>query len=330
MRRKLLPVLIALACVAGLAWALSRVGWGRVLETAARADPLWLALSIVPVLGRFVIWALKWQRMLARRAPVPFSLTFRILIAGSFANLTTPTAKVAGGIVRALLLKARRGWALGEAYGWALVDQITNVMGPILLYGVLATATGLLLPDHPDGAAFLVTGPGALGLVGLLIALRGWGWGLVRRPHVVRLLTDRLPSRIRSGDTPPEEGVRAVLGPLLHEAGPARVFLSDVALAAVAFGSICVANAMVLRSLGSDAPLLLIATAAVLGYFGGIAVGVWGGIGVTEAALTGLYVHIGIPIELAAAGALLHRATFYALVLGIGGYSLVREGRPDA
>ena len=55
--------------------------------------------------------------------------------------------------------------------------------------------------------------------------------------------------------------------------------------------------------------------AVVLAYFAGVLVGAWGGIGVTEAALTGLYVQIGLPPDQAAAGALLHRAVFYAVVL---------------
>ena len=81
-----------------------------------------------------------------------------------------------------------------------------------------------------------------------------------------------------------------------------------------------------LEDRGVDVPLVAISVAVVLGYFAGIAVGAWGGIGVTEVALTGLYVQIGIPPEQAASGALLHRAIFYAVVIGWGGFSLAREG----
>ena len=45
------------------------------------------------------------------------------------------------------------------------------------------------------------------------------------------------------------------------------------------------------------------------------------------ALILGLYVQIGIPGELAAAGALLHRAILYAIVLGLGGAALLHESR---
>ena len=47
----------------------------------------------------------------------------------------------------------------------------------------------------------------------------------------------------------------------------------------------------------------------------------------TEAALTGLYIQIGLPPDLAAAGTLLHRALFYGVVLTWGGAALLTESR---
>jgi uncharacterized membrane protein YbhN (UPF0104 family) len=60
-----------------------------------------------------------------------------------------------------------------------------------------------------------------------------------------------------------------------------------------------------------------------------VVVGVWGGIGVTEAALTGLYVQFGIPGDQAAAAAILHRGVFYLVVLSWGGINLFQLGRAD-
>jgi uncharacterized membrane protein YbhN (UPF0104 family) len=79
--------------------------------------------------------------------------------------------------------------------------------------------------------------------------------------------------------------------------------------------------------LGVEADPWVVSSAVVLGYFAGIAVGAWGGIGVTEAAITVLYVQAGIPPEIATAGALLHRAGLYSVVIVWGGLSLLREGR---
>ena len=111
--------------------------------------------------------------------------------------------------------------------------------------------------------------------------------------------------------------------------GSAATLLADAVWAAAAFAALALANAMVLRALGVEAPLLLVTAAVVAGYFAGVAVGVWGGIGVTEAALTGLFVQLGVPAEQAAAGVLLHRAVYYAVVLAGGGSALWYEGRPS-
>ena len=73
-------------------------------------------------------------------------------------------------------------------------------------------------------------------------------------------------------------------------------------------------------------PLVLASMVVVLGYFAGVVVGVWGGVGVTVAARTELYVLADVPLEQAATGVLLHRAIFYAVVLGWGGWALLVEG----
>lgn len=319
-------LLVAVACLAAVAWVVSSLGPRRVAAVALRADPIWLALSVVPVAGRFLIWGLKWSRMLRRHAPVPFGLALRVLIAGTFANVTTPTAKLAGGFVRAALLRRRRGWDPATAYGWAMADQITNVAGHLMLCGLLALAVGLTPAAGGMRAAFLGGGGLALAGIGLAAALRGWAWRRIDSSRLAARMVRLIPERFRGTDG---EGLpQRIFHPLLREGG-AATFLGDAASAGASFASLALANAMVLRALGVETPLLLVAAAVVAGYFAGVAVGAWGGIGVTEAALTALFVQLGVPAEQAAAGVLLHRATFYAVVLISGGLALWYEGRPS-
>jgi len=329
-RRFLLRSLIVTVCLAGLVWTVVSLGPDRIVKTALEANPWWLGLSVIPIAGRFLIWGFKWQRMLARQAPVSYFVAVRALAAGSFVNLTTPTAKLAGGIVRAVLLHRRIGWRLSTAYGWSLADQVTNVLGNVLLFATLVLGLSLT----PAGAALrpALMGVGLLTLAGLgfVAAMRARAWRWIRRPQVGARLVGWLPKRIRRKDIDPDEArnrLLRILEPLLHRGGIADAFVSDLLLAAVSFGSICLASAMVLRSLGVEAPLLSLSVAVVLGYFAGVVVGIWGGIGVTEAALTALYVQLGLPLEQAAAGALLHRAVLYLFVIVAGGLSLLYEGR---
>jgi uncharacterized membrane protein YbhN (UPF0104 family) len=321
-RRFLLRLLIVAACLAALGWTIASLGPRRVLDAALRADPWWLALSALPVAARFIIWGFKWRRMLARRAPVPYRFCVNTLAAGSFVNLTTPTAKLAGGVVRAAFLHRGHGWRMATAYGWSMADQVTNVLGHLLLYGLLAISTIFILP--PGHLRSAIAGTGLLVLAGLAVAavMRGWGWRLVSRAGVAERLSALVPSRFRAKEG---DWLQEIFAPLLRHGG-AGLFLTDLAWAAAAFSFICLANAMALRALGVEAPILLVSTVVALGYFAGVVVGAWGGIGVTEAALTGLYMQIGIPGELAAAGALLHRAVFYAVVLSWGGIALLRGG----
>ena len=326
--RLLLRLLIVAICLAGLVWAVHSLGPERLLAVALQADPFWLGLSLLPVLGRFWIWGYKWCRMLARARSVPYGLTLRILVSGSFANLTTPTAKLAGGFVRAAMLRRHRGWGMAEAYGWSVADQITNVLGHLLLFGLLATGAAWVLPWQTQGRWLLLAGGGALGVIAALAAARNLGWRLIQRPDVGGRLERFLPRRLRPAgeQDAPRTLLQRITAPLLHEGGVWSAFIPDLGWAALSFSLLCVANAMVMRSLGVDAPLIAISVAVVLGYFAGIMVGAWGGVGVTEVALAGLYVQIGISPEQAASGVLLHRAIFYAVVIGWGGFSVAREG----
>jgi uncharacterized membrane protein YbhN (UPF0104 family) len=331
-RRRLIRLLIVAACVAAMVWTLARLGPGRVLEVASRADPFWLALSVVPVLGRFFIWGYKWWRILRREwASAEYWRSLRILLCGSFVNLTTPTAKLAGGVLRAALLKRRHGWRMSRAYGRAFSDQATNAIGTVALYGVLASTVAVVAGDLEHRAAFGISGVLALIAVATALSLRGWAWRQIQRPRLGDFVRRLTPQRLRESEGgEPGSGIRAIFYPLLGEGPTHRTLLTDVIWAAVSFGSICVANAMVLRSLGVETSPWVVSASVVLGYFAGILVGVSGGIGVTEAAITVLYIQAGIPAEVATAGALLHRATFYIVVLLGGGASLLYESRANA
>lgn len=328
-RRRWLGLLVGLACLGAMVWVVASLGPRRVVDVALESDPRWLALSFIPLIARYLIWGFKWWRILGRREAVPFGAAMRILIAGSFVNLTTPTARLAGGVLRAALLRRHYGWRLPGAYGRAFADQATSVLGTLALAAALAVGAAIANPRMPARAALL--GAGALALLGLAAgaALRGWAWKQLQRPRVDRLLSRVAPQRVRD-ETDASSGrsaVQDVFFPLLGEGGTARTLLSDILWSAVSFLSLCLSGAMALRALGVETDLLLIAATVALGYFAGVLVGVWGGIGVTEAALTALYVQVGIPISTATAGALLHRAGFYLVVLVWGGTALWREGR---
>lgn len=324
MRRLLRPLLVVAGLVA-VGWTVYSLDPRRVWAVATSADPFWLALSAIPIVLRFGIWGVKWTNMLARYRRVPLATATRYIAAGSFVNLTTPTAKIAGGFVRALLLQRHRGWNLPLAYGWALADQVTNMLGHALLFGAGLLAFSM----HPAAASwkpvFATVGAVTLILLAAGYLARHPAWAWVRDPARTRALARWVPKRFVGEDGVPSDLLDRVFGPLLRDSSAPRAFVPDILLGASAFAALPVANALVLRSLGIDAPLLVITVVVVLGYLAGNLLGAWGGIGVTEAALATLGAHFGVPADAAAAGALLHRAVFYTVVLSCGGWSLWAE-----
>lgn len=216
---------------------------------------------------------------------------------------------------------------MSVAYGWAFADQVTNLLGHVLLFGIGSLAFSL----HPAAGAWkpALASVGVLTLLGLALGvwIRRPVWAWIQRPALADKLGRFVPERFvgKEGFTP--DLLRRIFGPLFDDGASWKAFVPDVLLGALAFMTLPVANAMVLRSLGVDAPLLVITVVVILGYLAGNLLGPWGGIGVTEAALAALGAQFGVPAEAAAAGALLHRAVFYAVVLSCGGGSLWVERR---
>ncbi len=325
LRRRLLRPLVVTVVLVAVVWTVHSLDPGRVWELASAADPFWLALSAIPIVLRFGVWGVKWTNMLARRDTVPFGIATRFIAAGSFVNLTTPTAKLAGGVVRAALLHKRLGWRMSEAYGWAFADQVTNLLGHGLLFGI----GSLMFSLHPAAgewkAAFASVGALTLLALAAAVSLRSPVWIRLQRPALAARLERFVPDRFVGAKGIQPDALKKIFGPLFHDGANWTSFAHDVLLGALAFSTLPLANAMVLRALGVEAPLLVVTVIVVLGYLAGNLLGAWGGIGVTEAALAVLGAQFGVPAEAAAAGALLHRGVFYTVVLSCGGASLWAE-----
>ncbi len=329
-RRRLLRLFLITGGVVAVVWTIRSLDPGAVWRVAMGANPAWLAASSLPIVLRFLVWGIKWKRMLAREAYVPLAPATRIIAAGSFINLTVPTAKLGGGVLRAVLLNRRYGWRLSRAYGWAFADQVTNLLGHALLFGV-----GMLVfSGHPAAGslarAFAVLGGLTLLAFAVAIGIRHPFWIWIQRPSVSAKVGQFVPRRFVRGDGVTPGMMQRIFGPLLQDGASWGAFTHDVLMGAVAFTTLPIANAMVLRALDVQVPLMVVTVVVVLGYLAGNLLGPWGGIGVTEAALTALGTYFGVPAEAAAAGALLHRAVYYAVVLGCGGPAWWLERRVSA
>jgi uncharacterized membrane protein YbhN (UPF0104 family) len=286
---------LVLACLAGLVWLVASMDLRKALDAVRQADPILLAISLLPLAARFLIWNFKATRIARRHGQVRSVTVMRLILAGAFINLVTPTVKVGGGLYRAAGIRRETGWGFPRAYGWTLSDQVSNILGGLLLFGLTALAAG--------GRPFYWGGGVALFVVAVFFVLR---------------------SRFR------REGggrLRELLGPVLE---PRTAELAgDVTLAALAWSMLCVACGLVFHALGSSAPLMQLSAMLAVGTTAGTLAGA-GGLGVTELALIGLLTRAGIDPAVAAAGALLHRGTLYAVVIIAGGFALLSNRRSSS
>ncbi|CAM2068589.1 Flippase-like domain-containing protein [Sulfidibacter corallicola] len=320
-------ILVAL-CLGYVIRNVLELGPMRVWETARQADSTWLALSLLPLVGRFLVWAVKWFLMLRREHRFVWSDIFHLIMVNNFLNLVTPSAKLAGGLFRGFYLAKTCDWPMRRAYGWTLADQISMLLGNLFLFGILALWSGLFLDVKLAGGTLPILG----GLLLMGLAALVWGrahlWRGISRPHIQAKLDRWVPNRFlleSNGET--RQWLAPLLGPLLTSGTRGQWFRVEIFLSACSFAMLCLSNALVLKSLGITSAIPLVAVILMLAYFGGTIVGVMGGIGVTEVFLMTLYPLAGIPETAAAAGALLHRASFYLITLSIGSVSFWMKGR---
>lgn len=327
--RFLLRLVIVLACLAGLAWTVRSLGPERILAAAQSADRGWLAASVLAMVARFAVWTVKWRTMLLREGSFGWLDSARTLMAAAFVNLTTPSAKLAGGFVRAAMVARRTGWGFARCYGWAFADQFTNTLGNVTLSGIVCLGAISAWPDPFQRRVLAGLGIAALVGVTVMVSLRGFAWRQVRRPGVARSLARFTPARFRvdSKDGERAAWIEPVLAPLLHVGATSKVVPRDLGLAALSCSFLCVSNACALEAVGLHVAILPAAAATILATFLGTMATTPGGIGATELALIGLYAHLRVPPEAAAAGALLHRAAYYLVSLAGGGLALAAEGR---
>ncbi|CAM2009143.1 lysylphosphatidylglycerol synthase transmembrane domain-containing protein [Acanthopleuribacter pedis] len=325
---KLLQWLVALGCLAYVGHSIYALGPEKVWNTARSADAFWLALSFAPLPARFLIWAVKWGAMLRRETAIPLKEVGLLVLVNNFLNLVTPSAKLAGGFFRGFYLAKTQGWTMRHAYGWTLADQISMTFGNIFLFSVLGLWTGFFLETELLNGALPYLGAVGLILLTAIFFLRPALWRIISNATFQQKIDRWLPKRFLFDEAGEK---RLWLGPLLKPtlcSGSAGQWLTiELFLSACSFVMLCLANALVLRSLGTDSSIVLIAVILMLATFAGTILGVMGGIGVTEVFLMTLYPYAGIPPEAAAAGALLHRASFYAVTLVLGGAAFWTQGK---
>jgi len=326
---RLVQVAIA-ALVAVLVWrAVASLSWRELGRTIAAADLRYTLLGVALLVGRFLIWTLRWRlalRTLEHLVPLPSWLhSFFIVVGAVAANGFTPTAPVVGGLLRARHAGGQGERAFGRVYGVVLFDQVAH-QTVLTLSGAMAAIALALWFGRVGLAAAL-----AAAVVGGAVAVSYWLRGLDEAR--VERIGGWIEGRLAGGDV---EGARKE-GRLqalhAHAREALRVvqrLLRDGWLrrAALLLGVVFVAlNSMALwaffRALGRPVDPLTAWLAVTVGVAAGGFTGTPGGVGTTEAGMVLALRAMDVGELDAAAATLLYRGLHYAVVLLLGLPALV-------
>lgn len=290
-QQRLLWLSVGLSAAAYLGFALW-TGWTDVLAAVQRIGAVAIVASLLLSLFNYLLRGERWGLYLQQdRHPLARSLNQRIYFAG-FALTTTPGK--AGELIRSLFLKPY-GVEYHHSAAMFFSERLADLVAIVAL-------TALGLTHLPGGEAYF------LGLVGLLLI----GLMLLRTP-----LPERMVRAVAGG----RQGL-LWLADVAASSRPfwrGRLFWQAMALSLLAWLAEGFGAWLILQTLMPDISLSF----ALFVYGFAMLVGALsflpGGLGGTEATMTGLLVLQGMPLpEAVAATVIIRLATlWFAVVLGL-------------
>lgn len=180
--------------LAALAWIFARLDYTQLGTIVADADPPYLALVLLAILGEQLVRAWKWRQLLHPLRSIGTMRLFGAIMAGYLANLLVPLGL--SPLVRAWLVARLEALTMSAVLASVAIDRLIDgiVFAGIVLFVVLFAA----VPD-PDGKIRLGLVVGAAGSLGAIViafvllwrhkrtTTQGLGW--------VLRTADRLPPR---------------------------------------------------------------------------------------------------------------------------------------
>lgn len=141
--------------------------WPRIGHALAGADKGLVALAVPFLVGTFLVFSVRWGRMLALENPPPSMELFRFLMIGYFANAILPARP--GDVVRAVLLRQSAGIGMSTGLASIVLERIVDLTAVCCLGLVLSFF--MPLPATILTAVYAVSG-GMVALLGALAAIR--------------------------------------------------------------------------------------------------------------------------------------------------------------
>jgi uncharacterized protein (TIRG00374 family) len=168
---------IAISVVA-VALVVRSVNVGATIDVLREADPGWVAFGALLSTADLAFRGVRWQRLIAPIARVPFPRMFGYLLIGYAANNILPARL--GELVRSHYVGDREGISRAAALGTVVVERVVD------LVAVVAIASVALLVLSVRGVVASAVFIGA-GFAGLLVAVVAIGLVAHRLPGADRI-----------------------------------------------------------------------------------------------------------------------------------------------
>jgi uncharacterized protein (TIRG00374 family) len=187
-----------LISVVALVLVVRNVDLAAAWDALRNADPVWVALLVLFVLGDILLRALRWQVLLRPVARLPFPPVLASLLVGYLANNVLPARL--GEIVRSHDLGRRTGVSRSTILGTIVIERVVDTL---VVVSIAALAILVLSVRGIVASAVLV----GFALTALLVVAIAVGMAAHRLPGAdrVRAWLDRWPSvhralvRLRAG-----------------------------------------------------------------------------------------------------------------------------------
>jgi len=294
-------------------WLVLRsVDLAATAETLRSADWRWLAVLIGFMLIDLAVRSLRWQRLLAPIAHVPYFHTVSYLLVGYLANNVLPARL--GELVRSHYAGDREGISRSTTLGTIVVERVIDLVAVV----AIASVAILVLSVRGIVASAVLAGLAVAALIATIVAI---GIAAHRLPGAERIAAyaERYP-RVRDAVARLRDGLRV--------AGRPRTMSAALLLSAVSWTASILAFAAAGQAIGVE---LTIAQAALMASGVALAAAVPAGpasLGTFELAAVEIGKAVGISDSDAFAMALIvHVGLLFVTTIG-GLISLARLGLP--
>jgi glycosyltransferase 2 family protein len=180
--------------LATLAWVLHDLDYDRLLGVVATADPAYLALVPIAIIGEQWARASKWRQLLYSLKPIGTAGLFGTLMASYFANLVVPGISP---VARAWLVARREDLKVTAVLATVAIERL---IGGIVLTALVPLTLAVVVVPGPSGlvqnALIWTAGVSFTLFALLLIALAGYRMQVISRSGSLAWLVRRLPPRV--------------------------------------------------------------------------------------------------------------------------------------